>query len=109
MIKNITKGTVVSRTDSKLKGVNKFIGLMGREKAKTVIFKTKFGIHTFFVKFPIDVILVDKNKKVVVAKKYLDPNRIVIWNIRYDTVIELPAGSIKNSKTKKGDILDFKL
>ncbi|GEM_PF-5024313 len=40
-----------------LKG--KTIGLIGREKIAPVVFETRFGIHTFGLKFPIDVLVTE--------------------------------------------------
>lgn len=104
MIKNITKNTIVSNEFSYLSNTQKIRGLIGRNK-RTYVFKTRFGIHTFFLKFPIDVIILDRNKKAVIIKVGLKPNRIFFWNIKYDTVVELPKNSIQNSKTEKNDLL----
>lgn len=107
MFINKTKNTFILKNFSTLKGVKKLIGLMGKEKSEIVIFKTRFGIHTFFLKFPIDLVIVSKNKKVVFIKQSLKPNRIVFWNFRYNTVIELPEGFIKKSGINIGSILKF--
>lgn len=107
MFINKTKNTLVLKNFSTLKGVKKLVGLMGKEKSEIVIFKTRFGIHTFFLKFPIDLVIVSKNKKVVFIKKSLKPNRIVFWDFRYNTVIELPEGFIEKSGINIGSILKF--
>lgn len=102
MIKNATKNTVISNSFINVYGLGKIRGLIGKGN-KTYVFKTRFGIHTFFLKSPIDVIILDKNKKAVILKAGLKPNRIFFWNIKYDNVIELPQNSIQNSKTEKSD------
>ena len=107
MIENTTKKTIVSQKFSKKKGLGKLRGLIGNKPSQTLIFKTRFGIHTFFLSSPIDLIVIDKNKKVVFIKKKVKPNRLVFWNIKYDTVIEMPSGTLEKSKTRKGDILKF--
>lgn len=107
MIENTTKKTTVSKKFSEKKGLGKLIGLMGNKPSQTLIFKTRFGIHTFFLSLPIDLMVVDKNKKVVFIKRRIKPNRLVFWNIKYDTVIEMPSGALEKSKTRKGDILKF--
>lgn len=83
-----------------LKG--KTIGLIGREKVTPVILETRFGIHTFFLSKPIDVLILDSQERVVVFKESLFPNRIFLWNPRYKIVLELPAGTIKKYNIKKG-------
>lgn len=109
MIINQTKNTIISKQLVQKTGIEKFIGLIGKERYEAIIIKTRFGIHTFFLKLPIDLLVIDKNKKVVLLKKGVKPGRIVIWNIKYDTVIELPAGSLEKSKTQKGDLLKINL
>lgn len=109
MIRNKSKNTVIARNFVKKTFLGKLNGLMGKKTPKAMIFKTRFGIHTFFLNFPIDVVIVDKNKKIVAVKESLKPNRVLFWNIKYDTVIELPFGSLEKSKTLKGDFLQFNL
>jgi uncharacterized membrane protein (UPF0127 family) len=109
MILNSSKNTVLSEKEYEKKGLGKIIGLIGRKKESTVVFKTRFGIHTFFLKFPIDVVILSNKNEVVFLKQKMMPNRILIWNIRYDKVIELPNGKIEKSNTKIGDILEFNL
>lgn len=109
MIKNKTRETVLANRFKRAKGLNKFVGLMGKKKPAALVLQTRFGIHTFFLKFPIDIVIVNKNKKVVLTKKCIMPNKILIWNIRFDTVIELPEGTIDRTKTRRGDILEFNL
>jgi uncharacterized protein len=52
------------------------------------------GVHTFGMKFPIDVLFLDKEKRVVGLAKTLPPNRISRLYARASSVIELPAGTI---------------
>ena len=80
----------------------KAIGLIGKEKVYPVIFETRFGIHTFFLRVPIDVLILDSKKKVVVLKEVLSPNKIFLWNPVYKIVLELPAGTIKKYNIRKG-------
>lgn len=107
MFKNKSKNILVLKNSSQLKGFKKIIGLIGKEKSEIVIFKTRFGIHTFFLKFPIDLVVTSKDKKAVFIKKSIKPGSIVFWNPRYDTVIELPEGSIEKLGINIGSILKF--
>ena len=86
-----------------MKGViDKMRGLIGAKRAEAVLLKTRFGIHTFGVRFPIDVVILDRQNSVVKTKENLQPNRIFVWPWKYDTVIELPAGKIEELKLKTG-------
>ena len=66
------------------------------------------GIHTFFMKFAIDLVYIDK--KHVVRK--VVPN-VVPWRVSFclpaHSIIELPTGTIASSSTKKGDQLAFEI
>jgi hypothetical protein len=107
VIKNKTKKTILSENFSSKNAFGKIKGLIGEKTPGTIMLKTRFGIHTFFLKFPIDVAIVDRNNKIAELKKGLLPNRVFFWNIRFDTVIELPNGFLEKSKTQIGDILEF--
>lgn len=80
--------------------VEKSLGLLKYKKPQAMLLKTHFGIHTFGMQYPIDVVILDKNNKVVQIKTDLKPNNIFVWNIKYDCVIELPKGSVNITRTK---------
>jgi len=86
---------------------DKVIGLIGKDKSTSMIFQTRFGIHTFGIKFPIDIIVLNKQNVVISLRKNLKPFRFFFWNPRYDTIVELPAGIIDLTKTESGDHLKF--
>lgn len=71
-------------------------------KPKPILFHTRFGIHTFGMKYPIDVVILDKSLVVRKIKQNLLPNRFFFWNPLLDTVIELPQGTIKKKKIQIG-------
>lgn len=73
----------------------------------SILFRTRFGIHTFGLKRIIEVIVLD-NKLKVVKIGTVKPNRTFFWNPLFSIVLEVPEGSIKKSKTKIGDILKLK-
>ena len=86
----------------------KITGLIGKEKAFALLIKTHFGIHTFGLKFPIDVLILDRYNKVIVIRKSLKPNRIFVWNPIYERVLELPEGIIDQRKIKINDTVNLK-
>ena len=107
MIKNKTRKTIISENYSNKNAFGKIKGLIGNKTPEVIILKTRFGIHTFLLKFPIDVIILGKNNNVVKLKKRLKPNRVFFWDMKFDTVIELPTGVLKKSKTKINDVLEI--
>lgn len=54
------------------------------------------AIHTFFVFFPIDVVWLDKNKKIVDFRKNIRPfTPLVVPKKSAKYVVEMAGGSIK--------------
>ena len=63
------------------------------------------AIHTFFMRFDIDVLFLDGQKRVVKVVSRLRPWRIAgAWRGR--SVVELPAGTIQATGTTPGDQLE---
>ncbi|MGZ3775267.1 MAG: DUF192 domain-containing protein [Pseudobdellovibrionaceae bacterium] len=63
------------------------------------------SIHTFFMKFSIDCVFVDKNLKVKALYEDIHPWKLVwpVWGAT--SVIEMASGSIGKMKIKVGDQL----
>ncbi len=74
-------------------------GLIGREHLKAVYFKTRWGVHTFFLNRPITVLILD-NDSVLQSIKVLKPYQIFFWNPRFANVVEI-SGEV--SKYRIGD------
>lgn len=101
ILKNLTVDTILSE-DLKIasSSADIFLGLLRQSNPKSLLFYTRFGIHTFGLKKPIDVVILDNQKIVRKICISLKPNRILLWNPKYNIVIELPANTIFRSKTK---------
>jgi len=87
----------------------KMQGMIGKREPTALMINTRFGIHTFGVKFPIDVLILDNKNKAVSVKENLKPNRIFLWNPMHEKVIELPAGTIKKTAIKMNDSIELEL
>lgn len=78
---------------------SKAIGLMGKKNIKNGILLIRCNsIHTFFMRSKIDILMTDKNFKVLYIYKSFKKNKI-IWpkkNVYY--TFELPEKTIKNIK-----------
>lgn len=83
------------------------LGLIGKKIPEPVLLKTRFGIHTFFMNFPIDVVILDNNRNVAKLKENIRPNSIFLWNPRHNLVLELPPGIIGKEKIKIGDKINL--
>lgn len=64
------------------------------------------SIHTWFMKFNIDAVFVDKNLKVKSIKYNLRPWRLVFPVWMAHSVFEFPGGHIKPGDVNRGDLLD---
>jgi hypothetical protein len=78
-------------------------GLLKEKKPRTLYFETRWGIHTFGMRFSIDCIILSKNWKVSAIREGLLPWRMFIWNPKYFRVLELPPETVKKSGIKIGD------
>lgn len=107
-VKNLTKKTILAKNAiNATTWREKSFGLILHKKPTTMIFQTRFGIHTFFMRYPIDVLILDNQHRVAAMKKNLKPNRIFLWNYQYEIVIELPQGTVERTKTKIGDVVSY--
>ncbi len=72
---------------------------------EAMVIKPCNAIHTFFMRFPIDVLFVDKHNKVVKAISNLPAFRLTSICFASQFVVELPSGTIKATHTVSGDQL----
>jgi hypothetical protein len=102
VIRNATRNTILAKQYALERGLGKLKGLLRRNEAEPLVFETRLGIHTFFLKFPIDLLILDNKGRVKLAKT-VRQNRIAVWNPIFKTVVELPAGTLLTTGTKLGD------
>ena len=86
---------------------DKLIGLMFKKNINYgLLIKNCKSIHTFFMKEPIDILLLDKNNNILKINRNVKPNKILIYKIKKRTnILELPNSSSLNYKVN--DIIDF--
>lgn len=85
---------------------DKFLGFMGKSNFTYGLLFRCNGIHTFFMKENIDVILADRNHKVLFLYKSLDKNKIILPKKGVYYTIELPINTIDGLSI--GDVLNIK-
>ncbi|MCW5979921.1 MAG: DUF192 domain-containing protein [Bryobacteraceae bacterium] len=64
------------------------------------------AIHTIGMKFPIDVIFLNRSRKVLKIRPRMGPWRLSCC-LRARSVLELPAGAAEQTGTRPGDVLEF--
>jgi hypothetical protein len=106
---NKTKNTVLAEdviiADTLFKRMIGLLGKKGLKQGQALILRPCNSIHTFFMQFPIDVIFVDSDNKIVKAISNMHPFRISGIYFKARSAIELPAQTIEKTSTQKGDYL----
>ena len=110
-IVNLTKktwlATKVGKADNFL---TRLVGLLRRKKLgveEALWIVPSKGIHTVGMKFPIDVVFLDKDNTVIKAISDLAPNRATGFYLSAHSVLELATGTIAKSHTTLGDQLEI--
>jgi uncharacterized membrane protein (UPF0127 family) len=110
---NLTKktwlATKVRKADS---FITRLVGLLKRTQLgpeEALWLMPSKGIHTIGMKFPIDVVFLDKENYVLGITSGMAPYRISGVRLRGYSVLELPTGMIRKSHTEIGDQLEISL
>ncbi len=64
------------------------------------------SVHTFWMRFPIDLIYLDRKKCIRKLKSSVPAWRLSAC-LRAHSILELPAGTIRATRTECGDKLEF--
>ncbi len=62
-----------------------------------------WGIHTLGVRFPLDVLFLDRDLRVVAVERGVRPGRLAVVHARSQHVIELGAGALGEVDLLVGD------
>lgn len=110
-IVNKTKNTIIaSKGELADKLLSRIIGLIGRKTISSdegLVITGCRSIHSFFMRFPICAIFINKNGKVVKVLNNFKVNRISGYYYKADKVIELSPWRAKETNTEIGDIIEF--
>jgi uncharacterized membrane protein (UPF0127 family) len=110
-IQNRSRGTVLGE---RIEVANSFLtrlrGLLGRSglgEGEGLLIVPSRGVHMFGMKFPLDVLLLDAQRRVAGSYPALAPGKATGMHkgIRY--ALELPVGMIAATATGEGDSLDW--
>ena len=102
----LVAGKVVAAFDS----TSRRQGLLGRRglaPGEALILAPCSSIHTAFMRFPLDLVFLDRAGRVLKTSPGVRPWRVrVAW--RSFAVVELAAGSLERSGTTSGDVLGLR-
>jgi len=108
---NTTRGTVLGEcirvAETALTGI---IGLLGEREllpGDGLLIVPSQGVHTWGMRFPLDIVVLDGDWNVIAIRCNMRPCRItrVFWKAA--AVLELPCGILKSTGTLLGDTIDF--
>ena len=108
LVNKSKKLTVAAHVEQALSFQQRLLGLMGRPTFAcdhTIWFESCNSIHTCFMKFPIDVVFVDRHLVVRKVVRNLKPWRLVlpVWGAQ--STFEFAAGVATTEKVSVGDQL----
>jgi hypothetical protein len=87
----------------------RLIGLIGRQeipKGIALVLPGVHQVHTFFMRFAIDLVCVDADWRVLCTRRCVAPWRFGPYCRKAEYAIELPAGTISVAGVEVGDQLE---
>jgi len=99
---------IASSVTPAFKWLERVVGLLGKQNIPSdfaLWISPCKSIHTFFMKFPIDVLFVDKQLCVVSYFSSLPSGRIVFGGLKSHSVFEMSSNQLQKHKLNKGDQL----
>lgn len=110
-LRNVTRATMVgTRITVADTSLTRLIGLAGKRRLDAgcgLLIRPSSGIHTFGMLFPIDVVALSKNLRVLKLWHCLVPFRMTGVNLKTNSMLELPAGAISACDMRVGDQLEL--
>ena len=111
MVLNLTRNTVVAHEVRVAQNfVERMRGLIGSKpltEGEGFFIPLCQGIHTLGMGYPIDVLYLDGEGRIIVAFKDMVPNRLGSVSFKTQSVLELPQGAINRSRSRVGDLIDL--
>jgi hypothetical protein len=92
--------------------IRRLVGLLGKTKRWAKLGRGLWiipsrGVHSIGMLFPIDLVFLGKDRKVVHLEEHFRPFRVSRVSLKASSVLELPAHTIYRSGTKVGDDLEI--
>ena len=109
IVRNATRNTVIAEAvETADTALSRMHGLLGRdhfEEGRGLLITPCSSVHTFFMRFPIDLVFLDKKGKVLKIAREVRPFKLVLAPLKAYSVLELPAGVVFGTSTCVGDKL----
>jgi hypothetical protein len=82
-------------------------GRAGLEPGEGLLLRPCRAVHMIGMKFPLDVAFLDKGNLVVARYPRLSPGARTRWHRTALAVLELPAGTLDETGTMEGDLVEY--
>jgi uncharacterized membrane protein (UPF0127 family) len=109
-VRNTTRGTVLATAlevaDTGAKRSKGLLGRSGLDAGGGLWIVPCESVHTFFMKFPIDLVYLDKKNRVRKVRNSVPAWRMSVC-LSAHSILELPAGTIRATQTQPGDMIAF--
>jgi uncharacterized protein len=110
LVRNETRNSVLADSadvaDTSAKRQKGLLGCDGLAAGQGLWIVPCESVHTFGMRFAIDVLYLDRKKRVRKTRSAMVPWRVSMCLLAH-SVLELPAGVIEQTGTKPGDQLHF--
>jgi len=107
---NVTRGSALaSQLEVAGSGSRRRKGLLGRDGLPPgggLWIVPCESVHTFFMRFPIDLVYLDRSNRVKKVRSGVGAWRISAC-LSAHSVLELPVGAVHDSGTQRGDVVEF--
>jgi len=108
---NITRGRVLAgRLEWAGTSETRRRGLLGRDsfaQGAGLYLVPCPWVHTFGMRFPIDLAFLAPDGRVLSIRENLRPNRLSRLIIKAEGVLELPGNTLSSTGTQVGDVIQF--
>jgi uncharacterized membrane protein (UPF0127 family) len=108
VVKNTRSGLLLAeRLEGAFDSAVRRKGLLGRDglpDGTAFVIAPSNAVHTFFMRFPIDIVFVRRNGQVITVKPNVPAYRIAA-SLRAFAVIEMAAGGAARADVRPGDCL----
>ena len=109
-VSNVTRQTVLAiAAELADKGEKRRKGLLGRNRlapGEGLWITPCEAVHTFWMRFPIDLVYLDRNHRIKKVRCNVRPWRLSAC-LTAHSVLELPSGTVRCAQARPGDILEF--
>lgn len=108
ILKRDTSAAVAHRVECADTSLTRLVGLLGRNvlnAGEGIWIHPSSGIHTFGMRFTIDVVGLDRDMRVIKLWRRVRPHRITSISTKVHSVLELAAGEIDTRCLEIGQML----